>query len=899
LSVGRTSIWRRGYSAILERFLIWSKLAFPDPGLEQNFIASYDANARRQARIALVVALFMGLAFLPQDSMIDPLAGYKASYVRLFVLAPVLILALTLTFVPRLTRFNQLYLSAAAVAVVASLLWILVILDNEKGHGLSSSMGLSNVTLAIIFIYSVTTIRFLYAALASAFAVAVYYLAVTEATAVDHEYFLNGDFSNVLFIMIIGGFIGLTRELYIRRNYLLQLRLEERFRDLVEGSIEGILVHRDYRPLFANQAYAEIFGHGAPAKVLAMDSVLELYAAEERPRVEGYNAALLAGGPAPSHYECRGQRRDGAPIWLDTMVRVVEWQGAPAIQCTIIDISERKRVEEDLRKLSQAVEQSPASVMITNPEGRIEYVNPKFVELTGYGHDEVLGQSPDILRSGYTSDQHHREQWQAAGAGREWRGELHSKKKNGELYWEYALVSPIKTADGAISHFLSVSEDITLRKEYEERLVKRANYDDLTGLPNRFLLLDRLGGAVANARRGGRKMALMVVDLDRFKSVNDRLGHGAGDEVLRQAAERLKGCLRGADTLARLGGDEFAALLPSLSTEGDADVVANRMLDTLSGPFLVDSHEAFCTASIGATVFPDDGDDPQVLMRNADAAMYRVKETGRNGFQFFTPEMNRQALERVQIEAHLRHALERGELSLHYQPLVDLASGRIAGAEALLRWHSAELGTVSPAVFIPLAEDSGLIEPIGEWVMRAACEQARRWQDGNRGPDYVSVNVSIRQFRNGDLAHMVSDILRATGLGAHNLEIEVTESLLLDQNPEATRALEALSEMGVGLSIDDFGTGYSSLSYLKSYPFTGLKIDHSFVRHVESNPGDRVLIEAIVAMAHRLDLKVIAEGVETKAQLDFLRSRDCDSIQGYYISAPLPSDQFQDLVTRH
>ncbi len=841
----------------------------------------------------------MGLAFLPQDSIIDPIQGYQASYVRLFVLAPILILAIGLTFVPRLTRFNQLYLAATGVGVVTCLLWMLVILDNEKGHGLSSSTGLSNVTLAIIFIYSVTTIRFLYASLASSIAVILYYLAVTRFTAMDHDYFLNGDFSNVLFIMIIGGFIGLTRELYIRRNYLLQRRLEERFRDLVEGSIEGILIHRDDRPLFVNQAYAEIFGYGAPAKVMAMDTVIGLYAPAERPRIESYNAAGLAGEPAPSHYECQGVRKDGTRIWLDNVVRVVEWQGAPAIQCTIIDISERKRVEDDLRKLSQAVEQSPASVMITDTEGRIEYVNPKFIELTGYGLDEVLGQSPELLRSGYTSESQRHEQWEAINSGREWRGELHSKKKNGELYWEYALVSPIKTPEGAISHFLSVSEDITIRKEYEERLVRRANYDDLTGLPNRFLLLDRLSGAVANARRAKRKMALMVINLDRFKSVNDRLGHGAGDEVLRQAAKRLKGCMRGGDSIARLGGDEFAALLPSLGSEADVEIVASRMLEKLSGPFVVEKQEAFCSASIGATVHPIDGDDPQVLMRNADAAMYRVKETGRNGFQFFAPEMNQQALERIEVETHLRHALERGELSLYYQPLVDLSSGRIAGAEALLRWHSPELGMVSPALFIPLAEDTGLIEPIGDWVMRAACEQARHWREGNRGPDYISVNVSIRQFRDGDLAHRVSDILSTTGLSAKNLELEVTESLLLDENPEASRALEALSEMGVGLSIDDFGTGYSSLSYLKSYPFTGLKIDHSFVRHLEANADDRVLIEAIVAMAHSLDLRVIAEGVETKAQLDFLRSRKCDAIQGFYVSRPLPSDQFEEFLTRH
>jgi diguanylate cyclase (GGDEF)-like protein len=502
-----------------------------------------------------------------------------------------------------------------------------------------------------------------------------------------------------------------------------------------------------------------------------------------------------------------------------------------------------------------------------------------------------MGRNPSLLRSGYTSDHKYREQWKAITAGREWRGELHSRKKNGEHFWEYVLVSPIKGADGTISHFLTVSEDITLRKEYEDQLVRQANFDDLTGLPNRVLMLDRLQGAVAAARRAERRMALIFVDLDRFKSVNDRLGHAAGDRLLTMASERLQACMREGDTVARLGGDEFAAVLPSLGSQVDAEIIAGRIIEALSAPFVIDGQEVFCTASLGITVYPSDGEEPQVLMRNADAAMYRVKETGRNGFQFFTPEMNAQAAERGRLETHLRYALERGELALHYQPLVDLTSGRVVGAEALLRWNSPEFGAVRPNVFIPLAEDTGLIVPIGAWVLRTACRQAKAWRVAN-GPDYVAVNVSIRQFRDGELDQRVADILDEVGLPPAGLELEVTESLLLDDSGAAMASLEALDEMGVRLSIDDFGTGYSSLGYLKRYPFSTLKIDHSFVSGAGEDPDDKALIEAIVAMAHSLRLKVIAEGVETRGQLDFLYAKACDAIQGYYISEPLPPDQF-------
>jgi diguanylate cyclase (GGDEF)-like protein/PAS domain S-box-containing protein len=880
----------------LRQLLVTARLAFADPAVETDFLTSYAQNSRSQAQVALFLALLMGLVFLPQDTVIAPVEGEKASLVRLFVFAPLMLTCLALTFWRRFDAFRQVYLSVASFGGVLCFLAILVFLDNEQGHGLSSSMGLSNVTLAIIYVFAVSTIRFLAAALVALLLVVAYYIAATRFTEVDHSYFINGDFSNALFIMVIGCFIGLSRELYIRRNFFLQLRLEERFRDLVEGSIQGVLIHRSFKPIFVNQAYARIFGFEDPSQVLEMPSVLPLYDEGERKRIKDFDEDALAGRAAPAHYEYRGRHLDGRAIWLDNVSRVVSWQGDQAVQCTIVEITERKRVEEDLRKLGQAVEQSPASVMITDIEGCIEYVNPKFVELTGYSIDEVKGKTPDFIRSGYTADKVYRAQRLALQAGREWRGEQHSRKKNGEFYWEYVLVSPIVGADGETRHFLAVSEDITLRKEYEDKLVHQANFDDLTQLPNRVLLMDRLARAIKSAKRTGRHVALMLVDLDRFKNINDTLGHAAGDQLLCEAASRLEDCMREGDTVARLGGDEFAAVLSDLAAPHDVEAVATRMLDALGRHFEIANQELFCSASIGATMCPEDGDDPQILMRNADAAMYRVKETGRNGFEFFTPEMNAEAQTRNTIESHLRRAQERDELDLYYQPLVDLHTGRIIGAEALLRWLSGPLGEVAPAEFVPIAEDTGLIVPIGKWVIENACRQAAIWRSNGTGPNYVAVNISIRQFRGGDLVGLVQRALEAAELPPDALELEVTESLLLANNPEAEQSLNELSELGIRLSIDDFGTGYSSLSYLKRYPFSTIKIDHSFVRDVAGDREDKALIEAIVAMGHSLSLTVVAEGVETDQQVEFLRSRGCDVIQGYLVSEPLCAEDFDDLM---
>ncbi len=561
------------------------------------------------------------------------------------------------------------------------------------------------------------------------------------------------------------------------------------------------------------------------------------------------------------------------------------------------DVSQRQQAEEQLRKLSRVVEQSPISVVITNTEGVIDYVNPMFSTISGYDPQEVVGQNPRIFQSGQTPERVYRTLWRRISRGRSWHGELCNRKKNSQLYWERVYISAITDGD-QITHFLALKEDISERKEYEQRLYQQANFDSLTGLPNRALAYDRLDQGIAQARRDDGRLALLFIDIDHFKHVNDSLGHAAGDELLKQVSERIKNCLRESDTLARLGGDEFTIILPRIENPMDAEVVAEKVLESCILSMSVAGTELFVSLSIGITCFPDDGSGAIELMKNADSAMYLAKSRGRNNFCFFTPAMNEEAQIRLVMETELRFALERREFSLHYQPLVD-ASGQVQGAEALLRWNNAKLGAVSPVQFIPLAEDIGLINEIGSWVLRRACQEAYEWIEHRIMPDFVAVNISGRQLYNDGFESLVRQVLDETGLPPHCLELEITEGILLDKHQTNLEALQSLSRLGVRLSIDDFGTGYSSLSYLQRYPFDTLKIDRAFIQDLESNAESAALVRAIISMAQSLGLKIVGEGVEQSAQLDILRALGCDLIQGYHYSPPLTDQDFRDYVHNH
>jgi len=470
-----------------------------------------------------------------------------------------------------------------------------------------------------------------------------------------------------------------------------------------------------------------------------------------------------------------------------------------------------------------------------------------------------------------------------------WEGEFWNKRKNGEDYAQRLSISAITDETGKLQQYAALIGDITKRKQAEERIRYQANYDSLTELPNRTLFLDRLNLALARMKRGQGKLGLMFIDLDGFKLINDTLGHEVGDLLLQEAAKRLNQCVRRGDTIARLGGDEFTVIMPDLEDPRNSSMVAQRILDALAKTYILDGHEAFVSASIGITVFPDDGDSASHLLRNADAAMYRAKEQGKANYQFFTADLNEAVKERLVLKNSLIKARQSNELSLHYQPKLDIRSGRVTSVEALMRWNNRELGAISPAKFIPIMEETGMAMEIGEWVIRAACTQYRKWRAEGLAPLRVAVNLSARQLREPNFISVVERVLKQTRVDPESLEIEITENMLMSDSTNTVVALDTLHDMGIHIAMDDFGTGYSSLNHLKRFPIDTIKIDGTFIADIESNPEGIEIIKAIITMGHSLNRRVAAEGVETEGQLSILKENGCDEIQGYYLCPPKPA----------
>ena len=610
---------------------------------------------------------------------------------------------------------------------------------------------------------------------------------------------------------------------------------------------------------------------------------------------------VILGESVRLRFKVRGLK--GGCRWMDTHAVHMQDQGQPVHLAVTRDVTANQQSEADLRIAAVCFE-SQNGLVVTDAKNIILRVNQAFTKLTGYNAEEVIGQTPDMFKSNRHDEGFYRVMWQTLWETDKWAGEIWDRRKNGEVYPKWLSISAVRDAKGVVTHYLGAHQDISDRKETEERVATLAFFDQLTGLPNRTLLLDRLKQCLAASGRSGCCSALLFIDLDNFKTLNDTLGHDKGDLLLKQVADRLRGCLREGDTVARLGGDEFVVLLNNLSgsmieATCGTETAATKILVALSQHYQLGGLAHRSTASIGATLFQGQDASIDGLMKQADLAMYRAKESGRNALRFFSPDMETAILSRVAQEKDVREAVQKKQFFLHYQALV-ADDGRVTGAEVLARWHHPTRGMVSPTEFIPLAEETGLILPLGHWVLETACIQLANWA---KRPEMaqltIAVNVSAHQFRQPDFVDEVLAVISATGANPQRLKLELTESSLVSDVEDTIAKMHLLKDKGLGFALDDFGTGYSSLSYLKRLPLNQLKIDRSFVHDVLVEPNDAAIAKTIIALARGLGLGVIAEGVETQEQRDFLSHSGCHTYQGYFFSRPLTVEGFEAYACRH
>ncbi|MEO5375846.1 MAG: EAL domain-containing protein [Alphaproteobacteria bacterium] len=551
----------------------------------------------------------------------------------------------------------------------------------------------------------------------------------------------------------------------------------------------------------------------------------------------------------------------------------------------------RKQTEAQLRLASHVFHHSGEAILITDSNNRIVEVNPSFTRLTGYSAEEVRGQDPRILRSNHHGAEFYQDMWAHLTDGGNWRGEIFNRRKGGEIHLAWLSISVVRDAADRLSHYVAIYSDISQLHDQRQQLRHQAHHDALTGLPNRTLLLDRIAQAIRLAERGRHGVALLFLDLDRFKVVNDSLGHEAGDELLREVARRISETVRASDTVARLGGDEFVVLMPDCGEPADVAQVAEKVVVALQTPFVLAGTEAHIGASIGISLYPTDGSDPHILMKQADTAMYAAKENGRNGYRFFAPVMENVATERLLLETGLHHAMERNELVVHYQPKVSLLDSRMTGMEALVRWNHPTLGLLPPDRFIPMAEETGLIIPLGEWVLAAVCRQIVAWREGGHHFGPVAINVSARQLLKPDFVERLSTIIAGEGIEPTAIELELTETTIMSDPDRAVIIFKRLSDIGVKLHLDDFGTGHSNLSYLRHLPVRTLKIDGSFIQNMLTAEGSTELISSVIQLATAFGMDVVAECVETEGQATILRAMGCSLAQGYLYSTALPADE--------
>ncbi len=665
-----------------------------------------------------------------------------------------------------------------------------------------------------------------------------------------------------------------------RREMIAELETtRKRLQNILENNADALLALDSHgEVIFANPAAEQLFGFSST------DLIGEVVGF---PLIDGESQEI------DIFDRKRGGIRTG-----EMRLAATEWGGREAFVASIRDITVRKESENSLKLSAKVIDRASDGVMVTDVSGNILMVNPAFTRITGFREDDVIGKKPSVLHSDKHDDHFYKELWRNLLASGQWQGEIWNRRKNGEAFLQRTTITAIHDTSGAVVRYASLFSDITEQRENEQMIAYQAYHDALTGLPNRLLFLDRVKSSLSRIRREGKKLCIMFIDLDNFKRVNDSFGHNVGDMLLQGVAIRLISCLREGDTVSRHSGDEFTVLLEHIEEEEDAVKAASNVITALSESYLFKGEDLNSSVSVGLAIAPNDGEDPETLIKHADMAMYQAKERGKNQFQLFDHGMNERVTKRISFENQLKRAIERQEFTVYYQPKVSLSSNTISSAEALVRWTPPGGTVISPAEFIPIAEETGLIVPLGEWVLSRACEQMLRWHNNGHDSLVISVNLSARQLDQRNLPEIIQSTLLETGLPPDSLCMEMTESALTQNIDVTTENMLALKNMGIKISLDDFGTGYSSLSFLRRFPLDEIKIDQSFVRKLPSDPHDSAIAATIVSLAHYLNLRVVAEGVERDEQLEFFRSTGCHEVQGYLFSRPLPSNDFEKLLER-
>jgi len=669
--------------------------------------------------------------------------------------------------------------------------------------------------------------------------------------------------------------------------------LARSFRYVADQSLVGVYMLRsDGAVLHANDKMANMLGYDSAAEVIGLQ-IANLTAPEDLALLEKNLQARLTGAEEHVRYTHRILSRDGTRRWVEVHGSVCQYDGGTALVEMALDVNQKVQSEWQSRLADRVFESTSEGILITDAEFRILAVNPAFTRITGYHPEEAMDKRSRMMTGPGAQAEINRGMLQRLASDGHWQGEMKDRRKDGSWYPAWLSISAIRDNQGGITNYVGVFTDNTIRKEAENKLAFLADHDSLTGLLNRSSLMRIFAQQIEAAQTSGETLVLFFIDLDRFKTVNDTLGHHAGDQLLVAAAERLREQLRPDDVLARFGGDEFVVILGGSPPQDMISAIAQRLINSILRPFVINGHEMFISASIGSAAYPEHGEDAIAILKNADIAMYHAKERGKNAFQLFSKEMSNHALEQMLLENSLRHAIERKEFELYYQPQFSAVDGAICGAEALIRWRHPTRGLVAPGMFITLAEQTGLIVPLGAWVLREACRQGKVWLDRGYQFGRIAVNLSPRQFSSDDLLSTIDNALGQSGLPSAMLELEITEGAIMQNPQEAVVLLKRMRQLGLTISVDDFGTGYSSLASLKQYPLDTLKIDRSFVKGIPADADDVAITEAIIAVAHKLHLQVVAEGVESQEQHDFLRAAGCDIVQGYLHSKPLSAGEIE------